>query len=182
MIIHNSFFLAKPTDDDIHHTITLAFKGANTYLDSVWLHYDFSSTTYTVSSAPLLQVTRSVLLQGFSIESENWNSLVSADWIETKHLHIRFCCVGYSFSTSLGKLCAQIKVVEIEDVAFADFIGFTRSFISHQQSSECEMIWFSNESVVQYRKEIQQFCSRLGWRICRHTNDEITMVKFPPIF
>ena len=165
----------------MHHLISLALAGAITYMDEVWLHSELVSPDYAISAAPLLRITRSVLLQGFNFSSENFNLSVSTNfWNGTKLFHLRDCIVGKHCCGSVARLCRRAKVAELEDVVFEDFKNFSKAFLEIEDPDGCEMIWFWNESVHKYRQQIYQLSKQLGWRVCRNTEEDITIVRFAP--
>ena len=148
-------------------------------MDEVWLHSEYVSADYAISAAPLLGITRSVLLQGFSFNSENWNSSVKSNvQKETKLFHLRDCNVGKNCCGSVAELCRKAKVAELEDVFFEDFTNFSKAFLKKEDPEGCQMIWFWNETVIIHRHEILQFSKRLGWRVCRNTEEDITIVRY----
>ena len=151
-------------------------------MDEVWLHSEYVTPDYAISAAPLLGVTRSVLLQGFSFSSEQWNlSVNTSSWTETRMFQLRDCQVGENCCGSIANLCRRAKVSELDDVIFEDFGKFCRAFIENSGGDEegCQMLWFWNDSAKNHRFEILELSKKLGWRVSRDTGEDITIVNFP---
>ena len=168
----------KPKNEELNNLVRLVLVGAVTSLNEIWLHSEHVSPEYCINPGPLLGVTRSVLLQGFTFSSNNWNMVVrSNDWKGIKLFHLRDCFVSKNCSASVVKVCQRAKVAELEDVDFEDFREFSRVFLETKDPNGCEMIWFWNKTVSKHRKDILQLSKQLGWRVCRETEDDINIVQ-----
>ena len=167
----------KPKNEELNNLVRLVLVGAVTSLNEIWLHSEHVSPEYCINPGPLLGVTRSVLLQGFTFSSNNWNMVVrSNDWKGIKLFHLRDCFVSKNCSASVVKVCRRAKVAELEDVDFEDFREFSRVFLETKDPNGCEMIWFWNKTVSKYRKDILQLSKQLGWRVCRESENDINIV------